>query len=56
MQSIDSDNLHKIIDECRGFLRADIIEAMEAASAEISRLQEVVKRLQREKRTLRAAR
>lgn len=50
MSSIDADNLRNIISKCRGILRDDFIEAMEAASAEISRLQEVVKRLQKEKR------
>lgn len=54
MHSIDADNLRKVAHECRGFLRDDIVQAMEAAADEINRLQEVVIRLQKERRELRA--
>lgn len=56
MSSIDYDNLRKIIDKCKGFLRDDYLEAMEAAAVEIERLQEVVIRLQQEMRALKARR
>ena len=52
MSSIDRDNLHKIVCEVKGFLRPDIVAAIEAAGDEIDRLQEVVKRLQKEKLAL----
>ena len=52
MSSLDAENLRTVTEECRGFLREDIIQALEAAAAEIDRLQEVVRRLQQEKREL----
>jgi hypothetical protein len=54
--NLDRDNLLKIADECDGVLREDIIQAMNAAADEINRLQEVVRRLQAEKRALKAQR
>ena len=50
MSTLDADNLRTIISECKGLLREDILEAMEAAAAEIDRLQEVIKRLHKERR------
>lgn len=51
--SIDADNLRKVAAECRTFLRDDIVEAMDAAAAEIDRLGEVIIRYQKERREMR---
>lgn len=54
MSDVDADNLRKIAHECRGLLREDILEAMEAAAVEIDRLVVVVRRLQNDLRAERA--
>lgn len=56
MSSIDCDNLRKIASECKGFLRDDIVQALEAGADEITRLQEVVRRCHVEIRQLKAQR
>ena len=43
MSSLDADNLRTMADKCKGFLRDDFLQAMEAAAAEIDRLQDVVR-------------
>lgn len=42
MTSLDADNLRTIADKCKDLLRDDFLQAMEAAAAEIDRLQMVV--------------
>jgi coenzyme F420-reducing hydrogenase delta subunit len=53
MSSVDADNLRKLVDETKGILREDIVEALDAAAAEIDRLQGVVERLHKRIRELR---